>query len=43
MGTLIVSMILAGIVIAIIVTLIKRHKAGKTSCGCDCTNCSGCK
>ena len=40
LGTIIVSLILAGIVAAIIVNMIKKKKAGKSSCGCGCTNCA---
>ncbi len=26
----------------VIISCIKNKKKGKTSCGCDCANCSGC-
>ena len=40
LGTIIVSLILAGIVAAIIANMIKKKKAGKSSCGCGCANCA---
>ena len=39
-GTIIVSLILAGIVAAIIANMIKKKKAGKSSCGYGCANCA---
>lgn len=30
------------LVVSVIVTSIIRKKKGKTSCGCDCSSCSGC-
>lgn len=29
-------------VVGAIITSILNKKRGKTSCGCDCANCSGC-
>ena len=40
MGTVIVGAILAVIVIAIAVKLIKDKKKGKTSCGNNCAHCA---
>ena len=39
-GTIIVSLILVGIVAAIIVNIVKKKKAGRSSCGCGCENCA---
>ena len=39
-GTIIVSLILAGIVIAVIVSKIRAKKQGKSSCGCGCESCA---
>ena len=40
LGTIIVSLILVGIVAAIIVNMVKKKKAGRSSCGCGCENCA---
>ncbi len=40
LGTIIVSLILVGIVAAIIVNMVKKKKAGRSSCGCGCANCA---
>ena len=42
MGTIITVLILAVIVSLIVWKMVRDKKAGKKSCGCDCTNCSGC-
>ncbi len=39
-GTIIISLILAGIVVAVIASKIREKKAGKSSCGCGCANCA---
>lgn len=39
-GTIIISLLLAGIVIAVIVSRIRARKQGKSSCGCGCANCA---
>ncbi len=41
MGNFVVGIILAAVVVAIIVKLVKDKKAGKTGCGCGCDGC-GC-
>ena len=38
MGTVVVGILLAAIVIAIIIRLVKNKKAGKSGCGCQ--NCA---
>jgi len=43
MGTFIVIGILAAAVIAAIVSIVKKHKSGKSICGCGCSHCDGCK
>ena len=40
LGTIIVSLILIGIVTAIIVKMAKDKKSGKGSCGCGCEHCA---
>ena len=40
-GTILVVVILIAVVTAVIIKLIKNKKAGKSSCGCDCSTCSG--
>lgn len=39
-GTIVISLILAGVVAAIIVYMIKSRKQGKSSCGCGCKGCA---
>ncbi|MDO4944737.1 MAG: FeoB-associated Cys-rich membrane protein [Ruminococcus sp.] len=39
LGTAIVLIVLAAMVTAIIVHLVKDKKAGKSSCGCNCGCC----
>lgn len=38
-GTIIVLAVLAVIVCAIVIKMIKDKKNGKNSCGCGCENC----
>ena len=38
-GTIIVSLVLAGIVAAVIARMHKDRKKGKSSCGCNCGCC----
>ena len=40
LSTIIISVILVLIVGAIIYSMIKNKKRGKTSCGCGCSNCA---
>ena len=39
-GTIIVSLLIAGIVIAVIVSKIRAKKQGKSTCGCGCAGCA---
>lgn len=39
-GTIAVSAVLAGVLIAVIILLVKRKKQGKTSCSCGCSGCA---
>lgn len=39
LGTIVVCIVLAAIVTAIIVYMIKNKKKGKSTCGCGCSNC----
>ena len=39
-GTIIVCAVLAAIVVAVIVTMVRNRKKGKSSCGCGCSACS---
>ena len=39
-GTIVVALIVAGILAAIIVSIVKDKKAGKSTCGCGCENCA---
>ncbi len=40
LGTIVVTLILIGIVTAIIVKMVKDKKKGKGSCGCGCEHCA---
>ena len=40
LGTIIITLVLIGIVTAIIVKMKKDKKQGKNSCGCGCQNCA---
>ncbi|MBR4510753.1 MAG: FeoB-associated Cys-rich membrane protein [Ruminococcus sp.] len=40
LGTIVVTLILIGIVTAIIVKMVKDKKQGKGSCGCGCEHCA---
>ncbi|MGI6202497.1 MAG: FeoB-associated Cys-rich membrane protein [Eubacteriales bacterium] len=39
-GTIIVCAVLAAIVAVVIVSMVRNHKKGKTSCGCGCSGCA---
>jgi len=39
MATVIISLVLFAIVAGIITKMVKDKKAGKSSCGCGCSNC----
>lgn len=38
-GTIIICAVLFTVVTAIIVSMVKNKKKGKTSCGCGCADC----
>ena len=40
LGTIVVTLLLIGIVTAIIVKMVKDKKQGKGSCGCGCEHCA---
>ena len=39
-GTILVGLLVAGIVVFDIVKIARDRKKGKTSCGCGCANCA---
>ena len=39
-GTIVIALVVAGIVEAIIVSVVRDKKKGKSSCGCGCENCA---
>lgn len=39
-GTILISVLLLGIVSAIIIKTVRNKKQGKTSCGCGCSTCA---
>ena len=38
-ATIIISVVLVAIVAAIIIKMVRDRKAGKSSCGCGCSDC----
>lgn len=40
MGTIVISLVLLIIIAAVIVSEIRAHKYGRTSCGCGCKHCA---
>lgn len=41
-GSVAVGAVVLAVIVLIIVKCVKDRRAGKTSCGCDCTGCAGC-
>ena len=41
-GTAAVLAVIAAAVIAAVVKIVRDKKAGKSSCGCDCSSCGAC-
>ena len=39
-STIVIGLVLAAIVVAIILKLVRDKKAGRSSCGCGCSNCA---
>ena len=39
-GTILASLVIAGFVALIIISMIKDKKKGRNSCGCGCANCA---
>ncbi|MCR5451834.1 MAG: FeoB-associated Cys-rich membrane protein [Lachnospiraceae bacterium] len=42
MGTAVVLVILCGVVAAVVRSIVKDKKSGKSLCGGDCSKCKGC-
>ena len=40
LATIIICLVLAVIVAAIIIGLVRNNKQGKSSCGCNCAHCA---
>lgn len=40
LGTIIIGAILAAVVAAVIVHMIRNKKKGRSSCGCGCSSCA---
>ena len=40
LGTILVVLVLAAAVLAIVRSLIRNKKKGKSSCGCNCAHCA---
>ena len=43
LGTIVITLILNAIVTAIVVSMIRDKKKGKSTCGCDCAHCGACQ
>ena len=39
-GTILAALVLLGLVCAVIVTMIRNRKKGKSTCGCGCSSCA---
>lgn len=39
LATIIISLIIVALVAAIIISMVRNRKKGKSSCGCGCSNC----
>lgn len=39
LATIIISLIIVALVAAIIISMVKNRKKGKSSCGCGCSSC----
>ena len=39
-GTLLICLVLAAVVAAVVVKLVRDRKKGKSSCGCNCAHCA---
>ena len=40
LGTIIIAAVLLGVITLIVVSLIRKKKQGKSSCGCNCGHCA---
>ncbi|MDD5927816.1 MAG: FeoB-associated Cys-rich membrane protein [Firmicutes bacterium] len=40
MGTIVIGAILAAVVAAVIVHMVRNKKRGRSSCGCGCSGCA---
>ncbi len=40
LGTILVSLLLFTVVIAVIITLVRDRRRGKATCGCNCAHCA---
>ena len=40
LGTILTALVLLGLVCAVIVTMIRNRKKGKSACGCGCAHCA---
>ena len=38
-GTIVVGLVVAAIIVVVVIKMIKDKKKGKSSCGCGCSNC----
>ena len=39
-ATILIGSVLLGVLVAIVVSLIRKKKRGETSCGCGCSGCA---
>ena len=40
LGTVLVCLLLAAVVAAVVINLVRDRRKGKTTCGCGCKNCA---
>ena len=39
-GTILAAVVLLGLVCAVIITMVRNRKKGKSTCGCGCSSCA---
>ena len=40
LGTILAALVLLGLVCAVVVTMVRNRKKGKSTCGCGCSSCA---
>ena len=39
-GTILAALVLLGLVCAVVATMVRNRKKGKSTCGCGCSSCA---